>query len=281
MDPVEYIRSHSGELIPAETGESPVLTKFSDIKAIVFDIYGTLLISTAGDISLAGGETAPEKAMQKALEVTGIPADPAEFLARYYTLIEAGNCARDIPFPEVEIREIWQALLIEFGHDPAKACDLCIAYECEVNPVWPMPGLSDCLDPIRSSGRILGIISNAQFYTPLLFPALQNQTLEQLGFDPCAMVFSYQIREGKPSRKLYSLLAKNLKNRYDISPNEILYIGNDRLKDIWPAQQEGLKTVLFAGDARSLRWRKDDARLATVQPDAVVTHLNQIPKLFL
>ena len=50
--------------------------------------------------------------------------------------------------------------------------------------------------------------------------------------------------------------------------------------DIWPAAQVGYKTALFAGDGRSLRLREDDPNRAQYgQPDAIVTHLEQIPGL--
>ncbi len=78
-------------------------------------------------------------------------------------------------------------------------------------------------------------MSNAQFYTPYLFEAFCGANLENLGFDPEIQVFSYQLREGKPSNRLYQKIAENQQ------PASTLYVGNDMRNDIWPAQTLGLQ----------------------------------------
>ena len=55
-----------------------------------------------------------------------------------------------------------------------------------------------------------------------------------------------------------------------------MYVGNDMLNDIASAAKVGLRTALFAGDARSLRWRKGDERVEGVVPDLVLTDLLQL-----
>jgi len=272
MDLVQYIRAHSQPLVPLESAEKPVLTVFQGIKAVIFDIYGTIMISAAGDINQVGSE----KAMAMALsQVGGSGPDPAASHKRYWDLIRRDQEKQVAEFPEVEILEVWETLLAEIGANPEMAPYACVVYECAINPVWPMPGLDACLERIRSSGRILGVVSNAQFYTPLIFPALTGKTLQEHGFCEQAMIFSHLFREGKPSRHLYRILLSRLAEK-NISPSEVLYIGNDRLKDVWPAGLEGIRTVLFAGDQRSLRWHENDQRLTGVRPDAVITHLNQL-----
>jgi putative hydrolase of the HAD superfamily len=48
------------------------------------------------------------------------------------------------------------------------------------------------------------------------------------------------------------------------------------LNDIYPAQQLGFKTALFAGDTRSLRLRTDDSRCSNLSTDLVLTDLEQL-----
>lgn len=200
-------------------------------------------------------------------------APPAGGLAeRFDALIRAAQDRRrqdGIEYPEVEIREVWRALAGEAVPD-ALIEPLAIEYECRTNPVWPMPHLAESLADLRARDLRLGIVSNAQFYTPHLFPALLGESLEALGFAPDDQIYSYELREGKPSTALYERLAA----RFD--PAATLYIGNDLLKDIWPAQRTGFRTALFAGDARSLRLREGDPRVAGTTPDIVATDLRQI-----
>ena len=62
-----------------------------------------------------------------------------------------------------------------------------------------------------------------------------------------------------------------------IDANDVVYVGNDMLNDISTARHLGLQTVLFAGDRRSLRLRKEENRqLQTCQPDAIITKLREL-----
>ena len=81
--------------------------------------------------------------------------------------------------------------------------------------------------------------------------------------------------EGKPSTALYKEIAQTIATQ-DLSPAEVLFVGNDMRNDIWPASQVGMKTALFAGDQRSLRLREDDPRVSDTVPDIVITELSQL-----
>ena len=48
------------------------------------------------------------------------------------------------------------------------------------------------------------------------------------------------------------------------------------LNDIAAAETVGFQTALFAGDQRSLRWRRDDMRVQGITPKTVVTQLSQL-----
>jgi len=143
-----------------------------------------------------------------------------------------------------------------------------------------MPGMKEALLEIQNLGIPLGIVSNAQFYTPILmnfflsgkFSSEQNIDL----FDPDLSVFSFNELRGKPDVYLFQKFIPVLKAKYDIVPSEAIFVGNDMLKDVYTAKQAGLKTVLFAGDQRSLRLRKDDERVQGLEPDFIITELKQL-----
>lgn len=258
MTPVESIRAQSEPLEPRPTGERPRLQQLPGIRAVVFDIYGTLIISASGDVGLSK---------------PGANARFEELIREH----QRRRRADGIEFPEVEIREVWRELAEENGGDTRGDFieQVAIDYECRSNPTWPMPNLESTLDVLSERGFPLGIISNAQFYTPHLFPAHTGRSLAELGFCEDLQVWSYQELEGKPSTRLFEKSARQLLAR-GIAPEEVLYVGNDLRNDIWPAQLGGFRTALFAGDARSLRWREDDARVAGVQPDLILTELQQL-----
>jgi len=141
-----------------------------------------------------------------------------------------------------------------------------------------MPGTAELLKQLAGRGLSLGIVSNAQFYTPLLFEALLGSPPGELGFTESLCVWSYEIRRGKPSLDLFQIAQKRLA-QLGIGPDETVFVGNDMLNDITPPRCLGWKTILFAGDMRSLRLREEDERCADTQPDAAVTDLMQIAHL--
>ena len=259
------------------------------IRAVVFDVYGTLFSSGVGDISLAT-EDNRDAAIRAVLENNGLrlaeSAAPLRLDKALHAVIHRHQDKRrkeGIEYPEVDIRSVWADLIEEFtanGHIEAQADTdidtVVIDYETRVNAIQPMPGLAEILAELHRRGLVLSIISNAQFYTPLLFEAFLGKTPAELGFCPDCNVWSYAELEGKPSQRLYQLAAERLRQHHDLRPEQCLYVGNDMRNDIWPAQALGFRTALFAGDRLSLRRRKDHSACANLHADAEITELRQI-----
>ena len=121
----------------------------------------------------------------------------------------------------------------------------------------------------------MGIISNAQFYTPFVLEYVIGSCFDRCCFDPRLTFYSYRYRCGKPSTAMFRRAARML-NVMGIPVASALYVGNDMLNDILPAKRVGFKTALFAGDRRSLRQRKSDEQCRNIAPDLVVTDLRQL-----
>ena len=268
---------------PLETGVLPRLPELPDIEAVAFDIYGTLLISAAGDISLAN-ETVSADAMAGLLcdlGERGEGVSPEQMAEVYHESIECRlRMRRDegISHPEVEIREVWQDVFQSARIEGISERELerfAIAYECVVNPVWLMPGALELLASLRGGGLPLGIVSNAQFYTQPVFEELSGSSLSGLGFEESLSHWSFEAREGKPSRRLYEQLADSCRER-NIDVGRVFYLGNDLQKDVLPAREVGFLAGLFAGDKRSLRTRGVPLEQAESLADAVITDLKQV-----
>jgi putative hydrolase of the HAD superfamily len=279
----------SRPLEPQPTGETPRLAKLADVRVVLFDIYGTLVISGSGDVGTSGEATRSD-AFAAAVAACGLPAATSTADEANGTLVdvirEHHRRAEDsgIAHPEVSILEVWADVWNELlrrgwtttAADEVDFARLAVEFEGRANPTWPMPGLMDCLAALRSRSIELGLVSNAQFFTPELFPALVDRSLDELGFDPQLRYYSYEHRHAKPSAEMYRLAAETLASR-GVSPSEVVFVGNDLRNDVMPAAATGFRTVLFAGDARSLRWRENDPSCAGVEPDEVITELAQLP----
>lgn len=290
----EILRERSRPLEPLATDTEARLEKLEGVQAVLFDVYGTLFISGSGDVGTAAA-TDSAAALAEALEASGFHGDleragaagkdvlKAEVLEWHATSRSAG-----VAFPEVDIVEIWKKVVHrlrrqgildppEIDIEPVR--QLALEYECRVNPVWPMPDSLETLQLLKERGFTLGIVSNAQFYTPLLFPAFFEMTLEEIGFDPDCCIWSYKELKGKPSDDLFPKAEKYLKRNHGIKLRDTVYVGNDMLNDIYTAGRAGCRTVLFAGDSRSLRLRDGDERCVDIKPDAVITSLSQLTEL--
>ncbi len=283
-DLVARIRALTEPLKPQPTAVPPSVAPLRDIRAVLFDVYGTLVISGCGDIGLAAATVAHD-AFRDAwaaagLDPTAVSADmdgPAALAAQIRD-DHAASRARGIGHPEVDIVAIWQRVLaqLDIAADAAQVCRLALEYELRTNPVWPMPGLEETLRTLAARGLVLGLVSNAQFYTPLMLRAFLGQPLAAAGFDPRCCAFSYRQGVAKPSTRVFGPALQGLAEHHGIGPGAVLYVGNDMRNDVGPARALGCCTALFAGDARSLRLREDDPDLRTLSPDRVVTDLRQI-----
>ncbi len=284
-------RELSAPMEPILTDTKPILTVLKDIKVIAYDFYGTLFISGVGDIGIDDGSPDSELFLE-ILNQSGIQIKSDEAGSRGFHIYNdvVGNVISalkksGVEYPEPDIREVWSdvlqemksEILIEFLPDDNLYEQVSVEFEARMNPVWPMPDVTGTLKHFKSNGLKQGIISNSQFYTPIVLEALTNQALEDLGFNTKLLNWSYEEKLKKPGLLFYKqFLQKLTQLDNSVRPHQVLFIGNDMLKDVYPAAEFGMRTALFAGDKRSLKWRKDDDRCKNLMPDLVITKLPQL-----
>ncbi len=302
------LRSHSSEwralirarteplaLVPTTTTKH--LTPRPGIRAVIFDIYGTLLISGSGEVGSATDNYSDHKkplSFTHAFQSVGVkPSDSDEkfnelctklyidtIKARHAELLQAG-----VDHPEVDILEIWQSIWQRLDETRESELNgytlvkLALEYELTANPTWLMPNVHRSLEHLSRSGYRLGIVSNAQFYTPLILETLLGSSLAEAGFSSDLLVWSYLLGRAKPSPRMFAPLVETLKSTYRIDPSEVLYVGNDMLNDIYTASASGCKTALFAGDRRSLRLRRENSLVQSLHSDAIITDISQLQQL--
>lgn len=288
----------SKKLRPIPTTFCPNLKTHSKekIKAVIFDIYGTLLISSSGDIDQA---ILNKDNMRMAMEagrfdLSNCKEELCNFLLEQlqYQIKKQHKelQSKGFPFPDVDIFEVWRGMfeaaqnngLLKLSGNESLA-DTIMVFELLSNRVYPMPGMKEVLLEIKKMGLPMGIVSNAQFYTPIImnyfltgeFTSEQHIEL----FNEDLSVYSYKELRAKPDTALFDKLIPVLDNKYNIKPSETIFVGNDMLKDVYTATKAGLRTVLFAGDQRSLRLRENDERVKGMFPDFIINDLQQLTKI--
>ncbi|MDR2258397.1 MAG: hypothetical protein LBE14_04515, partial [Treponema sp.] len=199
-----------------------------------------------------------------------------------------GELSGRTPYPEVRVEEIWARFLRESGGpgQPRRGRDggaeaareLALRYELAVNPVYPMPGAREAIARLHRNRCVMGVISNAQFFTPLLFDAFFGGLPEDLGFDPALLIYSFEMGEAKPASRLFARAADRLAE-LGIGTEQCLFVGNDMFTDMYGAVSAGFRGVLFAGDGRSLRLREGDERVRGLKPSRIILSLADLPPL--
>lgn len=246
------------------------------IRCILFDVYGTLFISDSGDICFTKKVVQETHKIEHLLERFKIKMNAKTLLTNFFNTVEKQHeelRQKGIDYPEIEIDQIWMRVIGSDNRERARA--FALEFELIVNPAYPMPHLKEVLKELKTRHIVLGIISNAQFFTPYLFDWFLKSDLKNLGFEPNLTLFSYKFGYAKPSKFLFEDASSRLKE-INIPTDSVLYVGNDMLNDIYPAQRAGFMTGLFAGDARSLKLRSDEPVCEKLSADIVITDLVQL-----
>ena len=276
MLPSQLVADCLSPMLPQATSMTPGGQPKERIRCVLFDIYGTLFISGSGDIGISKKALPQVLKLDRLLQQFNLRKKSRELIQKLSRAIEDEHRRlRDtgIDYPEIEIDQVWKQILkID---DLSLVRRFAIQYELIVNPVYPMPNLKSTLAACRQKNLPMGVISNAQFFTPLLFEWFLGADLKDLGFHSNLIFLSYQVRHAKPSTKPFELAAAAI-TALGLKTSSALYVGNDMLNDIYPANQLGFQTALFAGDARSLRLRPEDPRCTDLSADIILTDLAQL-----
>ena len=252
----------------------------SDAKVIFWDVYGTLLSAPRGNLdSLLQREAELRTAFERTIKNFGLGAVPARLHELFLRGIQAEREARvaeGIAHPEVRVDEIWFKLLEKFQPENPPtinfAREVALFFQRQANPTQLQPRVFDVLNTLKQRGLRHGIISNAQFYTPIeLSQLLRDEsacavcTYESL-FDPLFVFFSFDLGVAKPDLTPFRRAVEAL-TRENIMPDDCVFVGNSPVNDIAPAQRVGFKTVLFAPEG---------VPESAIKPDLVIHNLSQL-----
>ncbi|MBN2348912.1 MAG: HAD family hydrolase [Bacteroidales bacterium] len=283
--------------LPEKTGMIPKIYPDTSIRGILFDIYGTLLVSASGDIDQWKIST---DNLFTALNLAGVKINGkdsseaetilSDMLSGFQNIVKKLKehaIQNGIPFPEPDLFQVWSELISKTNQESGISYKgspdiqkIMFVFELLSNPIYPMPGLKELINKLNEYKIPLGLVSNAQSYTPVFLNYFLtdkveiSETVEY--FDKDITVLSYKLKRMKPDTLLFEQLVPVLKQKYNLKPSQVLYVGNDMLKDIFTSQKVGFKTALFAGDTRSLRLREDNEEIKAVQPDFIFTELLQL-----
>ncbi|MDD3179284.1 MAG: HAD family hydrolase [Opitutaceae bacterium] len=212
------------------------------IRAVIFDLYGTLL-------EIGPPPADADRRWTQAWKDgpgTAPRLDLAQFDARCRQVVAAEHAAaraRGIPYPEVYWPDVVDAVLPEFARLPAAQRTGASVYQADfMRAVRLMPGAANVLRAAQRAQLHLGLASNCQPYTlGELDDALAGAGLSRDLFDPRISFLSFQQGFSKPDPHVFRLLTARLRT-LGIEPGEAVMVGDRADNDIAPARAHGWQT---------------------------------------
>ncbi|HUQ69250.1 MAG TPA: HAD family hydrolase, partial [Planctomycetaceae bacterium] len=284
----------------------PYARPLAGIKAVAWDVYGTLLRISDGELLFQHPQAVRmEVALDKTLQEFNLwhsmsrkPGAPWEYLQSMYTRsyddLRLAGSGRKGDLTEIDAGKLWRKVLSkldlkEFTYDESLYGDLdelgekmAYFFHSALQGTEAAAGALTTLSALSQAGIASGIVADGQCFTLVqMLRGLRRQgTLPPAGslWNPEAVVLSSQEGVRKPSKSLY-LRAVERFLRLGIEPPEVLYVGARLREDLTVAKSMGFRTVLFAGDKLSLRATLSDLRDPAVKPDRLITEIAQVREI--
>jgi putative hydrolase of the HAD superfamily len=237
-----------------------------DIQALLFDVNGTLV-----DIETDERMEEAYRAIAHFLTYQGIALHRGETLDLYFQVMKEQFGASKEQFPEFDVVAVWREILRRHASAytrslPPEKLELMPLFIAEMQRgisrkrLCAFPHGPEVLAHLKIHYR-LAIVSDAQ--SAYAVPELMEAGLAQY-FDPIVISGDYGYR--KPDRRLFQTAL----DRLGVRPEHAIFVGNDRYRDVFGAQQLGMKTVLFASGQAA--HHAHDA-----EPDYIIYHFSELP----
>ncbi|MCM1088032.1 MAG: HAD family hydrolase [Muribaculaceae bacterium] len=204
----------------------------------IFDLYGTLV-----DIRTNEEERALWNKLSLFFGYYGADYTPEALQAAYLALVSAKEKAgknqvhyAHEAYPEIPIEEVFQELYTDKGVSPSEELIVHTGQMFRVfstHHVRLYAGAKELLQKLREAGKGVYLLSNAQrIFTEYELRYLQIYDC----FNGIMISSDYGVK--KPDERFFRLLLE----KYQISPQEALMIGNDLDSDIAGAKSVGMDT---------------------------------------
>lgn len=236
-------------------------------KGILFDINGTLV-----DILTDEGRDDIYRTISNYLRYQGIAIDADRLRSDYFARLQAQKKQSGEQYPEFDTVKLWR----DFLEDQAKAgkLDVTGSEKWENMPLFLAemyraasmfklqlyPGVTDILSNLDGLYR-LAALSDAQ--SAWAMPELRAVDLDRF-FE--TVVVSGDLGYRKPDPRIFSLAFKRMR----LTPEEVLFVGNDMYRDVYGAQQAGMKAVYFATN-------QGRAKHKDTEPDYIIYSFGELP----
>lgn len=238
-----------------------------DVRALLFDVNGTLI-----DIETDEWMEEAYRAIAHFLTYQGIALRRGEVRDLYFQIMKEQFAASGEIYPEFDVVAVWREVLRRhataytrsIGSEKLLQMPLFLAElqrGISRKRLLAIPQTHEILAQLKTRYR-LAVVSDAQSAYGL--PELRAVGLADY-FAPIVISGDYGYR--KPDSRLFQSALTALQ----ITPEEAIYIGNDRFRDVLGARQAGMKTILFCPNG-------NPGGSPETEPDYLLYHFADLPR---
>jgi hypothetical protein len=294
---------------PEPVKATPFLEPMPRIRAVTWNVYGTLLLIADGKLQpIVSDPMRMEVALEKTIHefnmwnsMTRKAGAPWEYLLHQFkTLVEeqqlvgTGGAIHRGEVPEVDLGRIWRTLIERLLHkeytwDSGQFGDLdefsekvAYFYQSCLQGVQAAPNAVKALLRVRKVGCLQGLIADGQCFTLVqllrgLWAQGKTPTLSQLFTSGCVSL-SYEIGARQPAPSLFEACLESFEEK-GVNPGEVLHVGSRLREELAPAKKLGMHTALYAGHKGSLQASAAEVNDPALRPDRILTDLRQIRQI--
>jgi putative hydrolase of the HAD superfamily len=238
-----------------------------NIRALLFDVNGTLI-----DIETDEHMEQAYRAIGHFLRYQGIGLRRWEVHDLYFQVMKEQFAATKEPFPEFDAVAVWREILNRKATAYTRALPADKLRQMPLFLAEMQRGISRKRIGLYPQGlEVLGglkqrypmaIVSDAQ--SAYGVPELKSVGIYEY-FNPIVISGDFGYR--KPDARLFQTAL----DRLGVHASEAVFIGNDRYRDVFGAQQVGMKTVLFASGPCP-------ERPQNAEPDYIIYQFAELPQ---
>ena len=281
---------------------TPFLEPMEEIKAVLWEPYGTLLRVDLGKLIHDSDQQLRMKvALEKTIDEFNMwysmvrkPGQPWEYMLRQYRDVVQDLGMKAVTkgeIPEIDSTQIWIKLIDrlirnEYEYDEGTYGDLehfaqKVAYffHASLQGIEAADEACETLKSLSMHGVRQGLLCEGQAFTiPQVAHKLSLQLpiqsmSEVLSLDCCTL--SYRTKVKKPSAGMFTSAIDKLKS-VGIAPEQALYVSHRLKDDLAIAKTYGLRTCLFAANKNDCEFTGEDVRNPDYKPDRLVSKVRQI-----
>jgi putative hydrolase of the HAD superfamily len=236
-----------------------------DIRALLFDVNGTLI-----DIETDERMEEAYRAIAHFLTYQGVSLHRGQVCDLYFQTMKEQFEASQEKYPEFDVVAVWREIVARNASDytrslpPQKLQEMPrliaeMQRGISRKRIAAFPQVEEVLRQLTGRYR-LAVVSDAQ--SAYALPELRAVGLHEY-FDAIIISGDYGYR--KPDARLFQAALDRLK----VAPDQAMFVGNDRYRDVFGAQQLGMKTVWLCN--HRVGSRPNDA-----EPDYIIYQFGEL-----